>query len=92
MVRKPSNGLTEGEERIMQVLWERGEASVRDVTAVLSEDRPVAYNTVLTMLGILHEKGAVTHRKDGRAFVYRASLSRKKAAEQRSSEVGERAF
>jgi BlaI family penicillinase repressor len=79
MVRKPNTGLTEGEERIMSVLWNCKEASVREVTSVLSQDKPTAYNTVLTMLGILHDKGAVSYRRDGRAFIYQARLSQKNA-------------
>lgn len=77
MVRKPASGLTEAEERIMRVLWDRGEASVREVADAL--EAKVAYNTVLTLLGILKDKGVVTHRKEGRAFIYRALLSEAEA-------------
>jgi len=79
MVRKAVNGLTEGEERIMRVLWSRKEASVREVADALAVDKPTAYNTALTMLKILHGKGAVSYRQDGRAFIYRAALSQEKA-------------
>jgi predicted transcriptional regulator len=54
----------------MRVLWERGEASVGDVVQALKERPKPAYNTVLTLLRILERKGYVTHRKDGRAFVF----------------------
>jgi predicted transcriptional regulator len=62
--------LTDGELRLMRVLWERGEASVGDVVQALKERPKPAYNTVLTLLRILERKGYVTHRKDGRAFVF----------------------
>ena len=79
MARKKSNTLTEGELRIMEALWTLKEASVRDVTSHLEASDGLAYNTVLTMLGILEDKGYVSHRKEGRAFVYQPTLSRNNA-------------
>jgi predicted transcriptional regulator len=70
MPRPKSLTLTDGELRLMRVLWERGEASVGDVVQALKERPKPAYNTVLTLLRILERKGYVTHRKDGRAFVF----------------------
>ena len=70
MPRGRSATLTDGELRLMDVLWEAGSASVNEVRAALTPaDRP-AYNTVLTVLGILERKGYVRHTKNGRAFVY----------------------
>ena len=57
MARKKSKILTETEQRIMRVLWDRGEASVRDVTDALKSDHGTAYTTVLTQLRILADKG-----------------------------------
>ena len=48
MPKPRSDVLTEAEQRIMRVLWDKGEASVRDVTDALEDSYPVAYNTVLT--------------------------------------------
>ena len=70
MPRPKSSTLTDGELRLMLVLWDRGEASVGDVVQALKERPKPAYNTVLTLLRILERKGYVTHRKDGRAFVF----------------------
>jgi predicted transcriptional regulator len=70
MPRPKSSTLTDGELRLMRVLWDRGEASVGDVVQALKERPKPAYNTVLTLLRILERKGYVTHRKDGRAFVF----------------------
>jgi predicted transcriptional regulator len=61
------------------VLWDREEASVREVTEALSEQQPVAYSTALTMLRILHDKGYAAYRKEGRAFVYYPLVSRREA-------------
>ncbi|MEM9304490.1 MAG: BlaI/MecI/CopY family transcriptional regulator [Pseudomonadota bacterium] len=79
MARRKSQTLTDGELRIMDVIWEREESTVRAVTDALNASEPVAYNTVQTMLGILADKGYVTHRKDGRAFVYSALVDRASA-------------
>jgi predicted transcriptional regulator len=68
--------LTEGELRLMRVLWEKGDASVGDVVDGLDEHERPAYNTVLTTLRILERKGQVAHRKQGRAFVFHAVVDR----------------
>lgn len=81
MARPKSSSLTEGELRIMDVLWEKGSASVADVAEALPKDPPLAYNTVLTTMRILEDKGYLTHTKpeDARAFVYRPSVGREEA-------------
>lgn len=76
MARPPSQAVTGAEQAILEVLWELGEASVRDVADKLSQQKPAAYNTVLTMLGVLHKKNLVTFRTEGRAFIYRATLTK----------------
>ncbi len=79
MARQKSPTLTDGELRIMDVVWTLGEASVREVTDELNRQEPVAYNTVQTMLGILAEKGYLSHHKQGRAFVYEPLIDRSTA-------------
>ncbi len=76
MARPPSQSVTEAEQAILEVLWELGEGSVRDVTNGLARHKPVAYTTVLTMLGILHRKELVEFRQEGRAFIYRPTLTK----------------
>ena len=73
MPRPPTQGLTDAELRVMNVLWERGRASVGDVVDGIAAPAKPAYNTVLTTLRILERKGYVTHEKDGRAFTYAAA-------------------
>jgi predicted transcriptional regulator len=70
MSRRRSPAFTDGELRIMRVLWARGHGTVGDVVDELPPPKP-AYNTVLTMLRILEQKGHVTHEKGGRAFTYK---------------------
>jgi len=64
----------------MEVLWERGRATVAEVTAALPPP-PIAYNSVLTTLRILERKGYVAHEEAGRAFLYRPLIARDDAAE-----------
>jgi predicted transcriptional regulator len=80
VARKKSLTLTEAELPIMEVLWEKGVATVGEVAEGLSKDRPVAYNTVLTLMRILERKGYVQHTKDGRAFVYQPVVDRGEAS------------
>lgn len=80
MARKQSLTLTEAELPIMEVLWKKGEATVGEVADGLAKDRPVAYNTVLTLMRILERKGYVQHTKDGRAFVYQPVVDRGEAS------------
>jgi predicted transcriptional regulator len=77
MARKRSATLTEAEYPIMEVLWTKGPATVAEVVAGLG-DAP-AYNTVLTLLRILEQKGYVRHKESGRAFIYRSIVAREDA-------------
>ena len=79
MPRKRSTTLTDGELRLMQVLWKHGRGTVSEVVDALPGPRRPAYNTVLTMLRILEEKGYARHEKTGRAFVYLPVLDRDRA-------------
>lgn len=64
---------------VMDVLWEHGEATVKDVLDALPGDPPPAYTTVLTILQKLTKAGWVTHRSAGRSYVYRPLCSRDEA-------------
>jgi len=75
---KPPAPLTDVELEIMQVLWDLEQGTVREVYEVLRERRQVAYTTVMTMMGILDEKGHVRRRKEGRAFLYTPACPRQK--------------
>ena len=80
MPRPKSLTMTDGELRLMQVLWEKGQATVGEVVdAVATRPKP-AYNTVLTLLRIMEKKGYVTHRKEGRAFIFVPNVARADAS------------
>jgi predicted transcriptional regulator len=76
MARPKSKTLTLAEQRIMNVLWDRGEASVREITDVLSQDHDLAYTTILTTTRIMADKGYVGFRKDGRTHIYAPLVTR----------------
>jgi predicted transcriptional regulator len=62
---------TRRELLILKVLWDRGEASVREVHEALRDDIPIVQNTVQAFLRTMEAKGLVAHRVDGRTFIYR---------------------
>jgi predicted transcriptional regulator len=80
MPRPKSLTMTDGELRLMRVLWDQGEASVGAVVDALKTRPKPAYNTVLTLLRIMEKKGYVTHRKDGRAFIFLPKVDRTDAS------------
>jgi BlaI family transcriptional regulator, penicillinase repressor len=63
----------------MNVLWEKGAATVHDVLQALPASPALAYNSILTIVRILEKKGYVKHAKDGRAHVYAPRIDRKDA-------------
>jgi BlaI family transcriptional regulator, penicillinase repressor len=68
--------LTPAQGEIMEIVWELGEVSASAVRRALSPTRPVARNTVRTLLERMEEKGWITHREDGRTFLYSAAQPR----------------
>ena len=80
MARTQSATLTEAELRIMQVLWEKKSATVQQVLEALPQSKPLAYNSVLTTIRILEQKGYVEHRKEGRAFLYKPVVKEQEAS------------
>ena len=80
MSRPKSPLLTDGELGLMRVLWDKGEATVGEVVDALNRRPKPAYNSVLTLLRIMEKKGYVSHRKDGRAFVFLPRIARADAS------------
>lgn len=66
---------TEKELEILQVLWENGPLSVKDVLEALGGEARNGYTTILKLLQIMHEKGLVTRRKEGKLHLYSAAAS-----------------
>jgi BlaI family penicillinase repressor len=81
---------TERELDIMSVLWRRGSGSVAEVRRELGDS--VAYTTVLKLLQILEEKGAVRHEAEGRAYRYFPTVEKEVAGESALSRILEKIF
>src|SRR3569833_2425162 len=80
MPPKKSNTLPEAELRLMMILWRRGESAVNDLVAAIPDGEPLAYNSVLTTIRILEQKGYVEHRQEGRAVIYRPLIAENEAS------------
>lgn len=78
--------------RIMQVLWEHRQASAREITDLLSRDKPIAHSTVQTLLRKLEKKGAVSHTVEDRTFVFRPAVDRQAVTRSTTRELIERVF
>ena len=92
MARSKSATLTEAELRIMNVLWDRGSATVHEVLEALPGKPALAYNSILTIVRILETKGYVNHVKDKRAHVYMPKVDRKDATRFEVSHLVSRFF
>lgn len=76
---------------IMHELWRRGEATVTEVHKALSE-RDLAHTTIATMLTKLEQRGVVTHRNEGRKYVYSPCVSQGEVRRSMVSELKDRLF
>lgn len=78
MARPASETPTAGELEILNVLWDSGPCTVREVMEVLSESRPRAYTSVMTLMNLMTEKKLLVRKPQGRAFLYQAKRPRGK--------------
>ncbi len=77
---------------IMRVLWERGEAPAIEVHQALFEERGLAVTTIKTMLRKLEEYGCVSHRLNGRQFIYRPEIAETDVREGMVGDLVQRLF
>jgi predicted transcriptional regulator len=89
---KPTPRPTDAELAILNVLWERGPSSVRDVHDALSAEQSTGYTTVLKLLQIMTEKGLVVRDESQRAHIYEARYSEQRTPRQLLADLMERAF
>jgi predicted transcriptional regulator len=92
MPPRKSITLTEAELRLMKLLWTRGESAVGDLVAAIPEGEALAYNSVLTTVRILEQKGYVRHRQEGRAFIYSACVEEHEAGRSEIRHMMQRFF
>ena len=84
---------TDAELEILNVLWQRGASTVRDVHQAITRTRPaMGYTTVLKLMQIMAEKNLVRRDESQRAHVYEAQLAREQTQQQLLGELIERAF
>jgi predicted transcriptional regulator len=76
----------------MNVLWQKGPATVHQIMQALPEQPSLAYNSVLTIIRILEKKGYVKHVKDGRAHVYEPLIGQKEATRNEVNNLVNRFF
>lgn len=74
-MKKENNQLTKAELHLMNILWDKGKATVQQIHDVLADPKP-AYTTTLTVMQILTKKGIVDFDRVGKAYVYKPVLSR----------------
>jgi BlaI family penicillinase repressor len=86
--RKP----TASELEILQILWERGPSTVREVHQALNEKRPIGYTSVLKFMQIMTAKGSVRRDERERAHVYEAVQPAEKTKRQLALDVLQRVF
>ena len=92
MVRPRQENPTPAELEVLQVLWERGPSTVREVMAALDGQRPRAYTSVMSLMNVMAEKGLLRSKAQGRAFVYSAKVSRGKIQSRMVSDLLGRVF
>ena len=84
---KPDKKLTPLETLIMNVLWDESPAAVKQVQERLTTVKPMAYNTVLTIMRILRDKGFVVSEREGRSDLYRPVVTREDMGRRSLGEV-----
>jgi predicted transcriptional regulator len=76
----------------MRIIWDRGESTVAEMVSTIPESEALAYNSVLTTIRILETKGYVSHRQEGRAFLYTTCIGEEEASRSEVRHVLQRFF
>jgi len=85
--RRELPDLTPAQGEIMDIVWGCDEVSASEVRRILSKSRKVARNTVRTLLERMEEKGWITHREEGRTFLYSAAQPRQATIGQKVQQI-----
>ena len=83
---------TPGELEVLQVIWERGPCTVREMMNILNRSRRRAYTSVMSLMNVMADKGLLKREPKGRAFVYRTRITRKKTLAAMVADLAGRAF
>lgn len=84
-----SSSLSQAQREVMEIVWARGEVSAVEVRELLAPKRELAKNTVRTLLDRMERKGWLTHREQGRTYLYAAARPREASIGQKVLEVVE---
>ena len=77
---------------IMQVIWDKGRATAREITDALNDSEPIAHSTVQTLLRGLEEKGSISHEAEGRTFVFVPLVAEEKFKRNATRDLVQRVF
>lgn len=83
---------TGSELEILQILWDKGECTVREVHEILEKNKPVGYTSTLKLMQIMLEKGLVARDATSRTHIYRALINQEKTQQQLVSKMIDNVF
>jgi len=92
MARPRHKNPTPAELEVLQIIWEDGPCTVREVMNLLKPERPRAYTSVMSLMNVMAEKGLLNQKPKGRAFIYSAKVSQDKTQSSMLSDLLNRAF
>ena len=92
MARPKQTHPTPAELEVLQILWTDGPATVRGIMERLDDQRPRGYTTVMSLMDVMHEKGLLKRKPQGRAFVYSAKVDQAKTLRRMVGDLLRRAF
>ena len=93
MAKNKNHRLGDLQLRIMKVLWEHRDASVAEVLDALDDsDASLAYTTIATMLRKMEARGLVSHRAEGRSFIYSARVEERDVSRSMANHLVDRLF
>lgn len=83
---------TAAELEILQILWEKGEVTVKEVNEEINKKKETGYTTTLKTMQIMFDKGLVERKKDGRSHIYSAAIKKEKTQQVLLDKILETAF
>jgi BlaI family penicillinase repressor len=92
MVRPKSDHPTPAELEVLKILWEQGPLTVREVMHHMNGRPDRAYTTVMSLLGVMHDKNLLERRSQGKAFVYSSAADQQGTLSAMLSDLVQRAF
>lgn len=92
MARPRHKNPTPAELEVLQIIWEHGPCTVREVMNLLSPKRSRAYTSVMSLMSVMADKGMLRQKAEGKAFIYSAKVSQNKTQSRMLGDLLNRAF